>query len=138
MGIETMSLHILIMDADPGAAQVTRAGVERALPGATLDVEADADHGWHSVQRHCPDALIIDPAPHNLASAWLIQALKSVNPDAPVIVLASAPTPSLRRTLHRVGVDVYLEKPVPLSILLSELQASLTAHHHAGQLPSHS
>lgn len=120
-----MSPHILILDGDAVAAQVTQAGVARALPEATLDVVSDVDHGWASCQQTRPDAMIIDPAPHNLASAWLIQAFKAENPDAPVIVLASAPTPSLRRTLYRLGVDVYLEKPVTLSILLRELLASL-------------
>lgn len=119
--------HILILDADAGAAQVTEAGVTRALPDATLSVVADVDNGWLSVQQAPLDALIIDPAPHNLASAWLIQAFKAENPDAPVIVLASAPTPNLARTLYRLGVDVYLEKPVSLPILLKELLASLRA-----------
>ncbi len=126
-----MSPHILILDADAVAAQVTEAGVTRALPEATLSVVTDVDDGWQSVQAARPDALIIDPAPHNLASAWLIQAIKAENPNAPVIVLASAPTPNLRHTLCRLGVDVYLEKPVSLPVLL---QALLTALRMQGNI----
>ena len=135
-----MSPHILILDADAIAAQVTEAGVTRALPEATLAVVTDVDDGWQSVQAARPDALIIDPAPHNLASAWLIQAFKAENPDAPVIVLASAPTPNLRRTLYRLGVDVYLEKPVSLPVLLQELLISLRVPDNGHRLraaPAH-
>ncbi len=135
-----MSPHILILDADAIAAQVTEAGVTRALPEATLAVVTDVDDGWQSVQAARPDALIIDPAPHNLASAWLIQAFKAENPDAPVIVLASAPTPNLRRTLYRLGVDVYLEKPVSLPVLLQELLISLRVPDNGPRLraaPAH-
>ncbi|MCW5880038.1 MAG: response regulator [Anaerolineae bacterium] len=120
-----MSLHILILDADAVAAQVTEAGVRRALPEATRSGVSDVVAGGLSGEGGRPDALIIDPAPHNLASAWLIQAFKAENPDALVIVLASAPTPNLQRTLNRLGVDVYLEKPVSLPILLQALLASL-------------
>jgi DNA-binding NarL/FixJ family response regulator len=60
-----------------------------------------------------------------MAAAWLIQAFKTARPHGLVIVLASAPTPSLRRTMHRLGVDVYLEKPVTLGVLQREVKAAL-------------
>lgn len=126
-----MPPHVLVLDADASAAQVTRAGVARVLPDATLAVEANAEKGWQSAQAHWPDVLIIDPAPHNMASAWFIQAFKSAQPNGVVIVLASAPTPTLRRTMHRLGVDVYLEKPVTLRVLQHEVKAALHLHRTA-------
>lgn len=117
-----MSPHVLILDADPSAAQVTRAGVARALPEATLDVEPTAERGWASAKAHQPDLVIVDPGTHNLGNLWLIQALRAANPHALIIVLASVSTPGLKRRLEKMGVDVYLEKPAPLTVLLAAVK----------------
>lgn len=117
-----MPPHVLILDADPGAAQVTRAGVARALPDATLDVESTAERGWASAKAHQPDLVIVDPGAHNLGNLWLIQALRSAHPHALIIVLASVSTPGLKRRLESMGVDVYLEKPAPLTVLLAAVR----------------
>lgn len=117
--------HILILDADATSAQVTRAGLERALPGVTLAVETNPECGWISMKHHRPDVLIIDPAPYGLASAWLIQALKGQCVHACVIILASARTPGLRRDLRRLNVDAYIEKPASLSEIIAIVNAAL-------------
>ncbi|MFN8481993.1 MAG: response regulator [Anaerolineae bacterium] len=117
--------HILILDADATSAQVTRAGLERALPGVTLAVETNPECGWLSMKHHRPDVLIIDPAPYGLASAWLIQALKGQCVHACVIVLASARTPGLRRDLQRLRVDAYVEKPASLAEIIAIVNAAL-------------
>ena len=117
-----MSPHVLILDADPSAAQVTRAGVARALPDATLDVESTAERGWASAQAHQPDLVIVDPGAHNLGNLWLIQALRAASPHTLIIVLASVSTPGLKRRLESMGVDVYLEKPAPLTVLLAAVR----------------
>lgn len=120
-----MPPHILIIDSDASAAQITRAGVERIVPEATLAVEPDPEQGWLSVQRHCPDVMIIDPPQHPLTAGRLIQHLKLICPAAQVIVLASEPTPALRRTLQRSGADAYLAKPVPLAILMQAVHQAI-------------
>ena len=117
-----MAPHILIVDPDASAARITRAGVERVVPDATVTVEPNPDRGWHSVQRRCPDVLIIDPPQHIVTTVRLIQDLKQLAPQAQVIVLTSAPTPTLRRTLQRLGADAYLAKPAPLPVLMEVLQ----------------
>jgi DNA-binding NarL/FixJ family response regulator len=78
-----------------------------------------------SMEEHCPDVLIIDPSPHNLDGAGLIQHYKAICPGAITIVVASAPTPALRRKMSELEVDRYLEKPALLSLLWRDLQALL-------------
>ena len=116
-----MAAHILIVDPDASAAQVTDAIVRRVTPGATVTVAPDPERGWLSLLRHRPDVLIIDPAPYNPASARLIQLVKEGFPTSCVIVLASAPTAPLRRRMLLLGADAYLEKPVPLPLLAERL-----------------
>jgi hypothetical protein len=40
-----MACHILIIDADAAAAQVTRARIARLVPDATLTIEPGPEHG---------------------------------------------------------------------------------------------
>ena len=120
-----MPRHVLIVDADAGAAQATRARIERLLPGTTIAVEASPEAGWLSVQRHPPDVLVIDPSPRCLDAMLLIQLLKEAQPTSRVIVLASQPTPSLRCALQRIGVDAHLDKGAALPVLLDHLHAAL-------------
>lgn len=120
-----MSLHILLVDADASAAHVTGAIVQRNAPQATVRIEPNIRSGWASVQQSPPDVLIVDPAPYGQSGLQLIQDCKELRPTMRVIVLASAPTPTLRGRVQRLGVDLYLEKPAPLALLSDTLKAAL-------------
>jgi DNA-binding NarL/FixJ family response regulator len=126
-----MALHILIVDADRAAAQVTRAAVARSLPAATVTVTTDPAHAWPRSQPEPLDVLIIDPPPRRPAGTQLIRQVQAIWPDVLVIVLASAPTPALRRDLRELAVDAYLEKPTLLPAVLSALRTALQGAHHA-------
>ena len=117
--------HILVLDGDASAAQVTRAGVERAVRGANVVVASTPEAAWASAQEFPPDILVIDPVPAELASAWLIQNIKTACPGVYIIVLASAPTRTVRRNGRGSAVDIYLEKPAPLPILVQAIRAAL-------------
>lgn len=115
--------HILIVDSDPSAAHVTWAGVKRTIPEASLVVEPDAERGLLSMERQRPDVLIIDPSTHNGAAVRLIRELKAGTHMGHVMVLASAPSPTLERDMQRLGVDLYLQKPSPIAPMLEALRA---------------
>jgi DNA-binding NarL/FixJ family response regulator len=117
--------HILIVESDIAAAQVTSAMLARAVPTAILSVESDFAAARRSMQSHPPEVLIVDPVRHRPESIWLVQHLKTEHPDARIIVIASAPTPALRREMEGLGVDAYLEKPALLSLQLQQVLAAL-------------
>jgi DNA-binding NarL/FixJ family response regulator len=118
-------LHILIVDPDISAANVTGAIAARAAPGAVLTIAPEAAVAGRNLARLQPDVLIIDPSPSPEAGSAVIAAVKRPLPGARVIVLASAPTAGLRRRMRDLGVDLYLEKPAPL--LVEELRRLLAA-----------
>lgn len=120
-----MKPYILIVDSDLSAAQVTWAGVKRAVPDASLAIEPTPERALLSLQHRRPDVLIIDPPCHTMATDRLIRELKEASPETPVIVLASAPSVSLQRDMRRLGVDVYLQKPSPLAPMLDALRSAL-------------
>jgi DNA-binding NarL/FixJ family response regulator len=117
--------HILIIDADPGAAQTTRALVAHIAANATLTVEATPERGRISLQQHPVDVLIIDPSPDILAAAQLIRWLKTEHPGACVIVLAAAATAALRQRMEELGIDLYQDKHKPPTVLTEQLRGAL-------------
>ncbi|HEY0603591.1 MAG TPA: hypothetical protein VGD58_11805 [Herpetosiphonaceae bacterium] len=104
-----MSIHVLIIDADSGAAATTCAVVQRRIPNASIVCEATPERGWSSAQHTPPDLLLIDPAPYPSTGSLLIQLCHEWWPDIRVLVLASAPVSSVRR--QHFQADAYLEKP---------------------------
>lgn len=117
--------HILIIDADASAAQATAAVMTRVVPDATLDIELTPERGLLNMQRHRPDILVVDLSLHSLTGVRLIVRFKEECPQGSVIVVASAPTPALRRSMQELDVDMYLEKPAPLARCIPELRAAL-------------
>jgi DNA-binding NarL/FixJ family response regulator len=117
-----MATHVLIVDANRSAAHVTQAIVARPLPGATLTVVHTLEDAWRDLQGHRPDVLLLDPARDQLAATRLIQYAMEECRHVRVVVLASAPTLTLRRTMQALGVEIYLEKPALLERLAQALQ----------------
>jgi DNA-binding NarL/FixJ family response regulator len=115
--------HILIIDPDSSAANVTRTLIERVEPLATLAVEATAERGRLSIQQRMPSIVVIDPSPYNRSDEQLVLELKAQSPGVRVIVLTSASTHALRRRMQEIGADLYIEKPAAPTVLISGLRA---------------
>jgi DNA-binding NarL/FixJ family response regulator len=117
--------HVLIVDADHGAACATSALVTHTLPHAHVLITHTADAGLRCIARRLPDLLIIDPSPHVLADMRLIQELKAQRPDARVLIVASTPRPAVRRQLEALDIDGYGEKPALPMLLIAQLRLVL-------------
>lgn len=126
-----MAPHILIVDADVSAAEVTSAVVRRIAPEAILVCERTPDRAWVEAQHNPPDMIIIDPSPHGPAGAFFIQLCQAAWPKARVVVLASAPTPTLRAGVAGLKVAEYLEKPTASRLLVDKLRAVLETSRQA-------
>jgi DNA-binding NarL/FixJ family response regulator len=111
--------RILIVDSDPIVALVTQRGLQRLLgTAAEVTVATSPGAAWLRCQRIGTDLLIVDPGSQNQAAIALIKALRSEQPDVPVLVLASHDTPPLQRHMAALGVQRYLAKPVELAALV--------------------
>jgi DNA-binding NarL/FixJ family response regulator len=120
-----MAPRILIVDPEASAARVTCAGIRRALPEARCHVEIDLERATRQLRLNPPDVLIVDPPQRSLSAIHLVAALKRHAPAAKVIILASARIPELRRELEWLGIDAWIEKPVPLPLLIGAVAAVL-------------
>lgn len=112
-----MAPHILIVDADRNAAEVTGALIQHIASDATLRYASTLRHGWIAAQCAVPDVLIVDPGPHTPASMLLIQMCKASWPPMQVVVL------TLARTLTKqIQADVHIDKVVAAPALVDTLQ----------------
>jgi DNA-binding NarL/FixJ family response regulator len=134
-GYVRMAVHVLIVDADTSAAAITGAIVKRIEPQASVVYELTPERAWLNLQQMPPDVLIIDPASQGPSGTLLIQLCKKDHPSMRVVVLASLPTPGLRATVGRLGIDVYLEKPATLPKLVDKLGAALRVREDGVMLP---
>lgn len=117
-----MTLHILLVDPDASAAQVTSALVQRLEPRAEIVCEGTPEAAWLRSQQQPFDILIVDPLPQSSLGPLLIQLVREQSPACRIVVLSSAPTPALRRKMNELNVDVYLEKSAALPVLKERLQ----------------
>jgi DNA-binding NarL/FixJ family response regulator len=129
-----MAVHVLIVDADVSAAAITNAIVKRIDPEAIVTCERSPDRGWLQLQQALPNVLIIDPTAYGSGSMLLIQLCQEEHPALQIVVLASAPTPALRAAARRLGIAVYVEKPVTLAILADKLRPLLRGYEPVAQV----
>jgi len=124
-----MNPYILIIDADAQAAKITGAVISQIASTADLKIASNIQDGWSLMQQRWPDLLLIDPSQHQSHALKLIQRIKTVNPATRVVVIASIPTPALRRRMNDLAVDLYFEKPLLLPLCVGELRALM----HVGE-----
>ena len=110
--------RILIVDSDPIAALVTQHGLQRLLGArAAVTVAPSPGVAWLRCLRTGADLLIVDPGAHDQAAMALIKALRSEQPQLPLLVLTSYDTPGLRAQMAALGVQRYLAKPIEVAEL---------------------
>lgn len=120
-----MAPQVLVVDPDTSAAQITSAVVQRIAPTAVVVCVRSPEEGWAHAQRDRPDVLIIDPSPHGAAGRLLMELCRDASPATRIVVLASAPTPSLRTRAAQLKVESYIEKPAAPALLIDQLRGVL-------------
>lgn len=122
-----MALQILVVDADAGAAEASRALVQHLVPTASVVREPTPERALAAAQRTPPDLLLIDPAPYPSMATVLIQLCNEWWPDTRIIVLSSARLSPVQ--MQQCRVDASLEKPASPARLLDALRRVLAVAH---------
>jgi DNA-binding response OmpR family regulator len=117
-----MALHVLIIDPDASAAQVTCATIRHLAPQAVCTVANDPVQGWLRLRQQPAEMLIIDPARYPQVGQRLLEQINDTLPQIRVIVLSSAATPAAGRM---PGVSAYLDKALSPRMLRIKLRALL-------------
>lgn len=119
-----MTLHVLIIDADPSAAQVTCATIKHLVPDTVCSVADNPVQGWLRLRQQPADLLIIDPARYPQVGQRLLELVGDTLPQVQVAVLSSTTTPATSRL---PGVGTYLDKALSPGMLRIKLRALLQA-----------
>lgn len=116
-------MNILIVEDDRQTASFIQKGLEEA--GFVVDHAADGEDGLHLALTGNYDALIVDRMLPKRDGLSLIQQLRSIGMQTPVLILSALGEVDSRVDGLRAGGDDYLVKPYAFSELLARLQALL-------------
>ena len=116
-----MSPRILVVDDDPSVLRM----LARSLTAEGHEVEAAADGGaaLAAVERHAPEAVVLDVAMPDMDGLAVCRRLRARGLTAPVLLLTARDTVADRVAGLEAGADDYLVKPFAVEELLARLAA---------------
>lgn len=115
--------HILVVDQNNSAAQVTRSLMQHVLSTANIEIVSPNMLLPKGCRAAPLDMLIIDPVGINEANMQQLRALQHSQPALFVMVLTSEPQARRVRQLRGLKVDALLEKGDSPAALLSQLRS---------------
>lgn len=114
---------ILVVENDPPLLQALADTVSELGYDATLATTA-AD-GVTLAELARPDAILLDIAVPDITGTSALDRLKTVHPDVPIIMVASATAENFARDTLKRGAFDYVMKPFNVSHLTEVLQAAV-------------
>ncbi|HMY17994.1 MAG TPA: sigma-54 dependent transcriptional regulator [Polyangium sp.] len=115
--------RVLIVDDEPNA----RSGLEKLLRQEDYAVDAAAD-GVSALQiatEHPPDVVVTDLKMPKMDGMELLQKLRAMYQDVPVIVVTAFGEVATAVQAMRVGADDFLTKPVDFDALILSIERSI-------------
>lgn len=117
---------VLCVDDDPNVSEA----IARRLAAFGIRVlrAYDGLQGCWLAVTEKPDVIILDVAMPNGTGSEILDCLKSNDQTVhtPVIVLTGKTDPGLRRQMEKLGAARFLNKPVPLEVLLEEIARNVS------------
>ena len=81
--------------------------------------------GLELFRRERPDVIVLDLNRPEMDGVAVLQQVRSLNPDQPVIILTGAGTPEKEQRVHALGVSEFVEKEFSLHRLGDALKRVL-------------
>lgn len=115
-----MSKTILVVEDDPATADFLASGLEQE--GYAVHRAADGLRGLELAQEGNLDAIVLDRMLPGLDGLTLLETLRALGIDTPVIILSAIGSTDERVRGLRAGSDDYLVKPFAMTELLARLE----------------
>lgn len=116
---------VLIVDD----AAVARTLLRAILAKGDYDV-IEADSGANAIRSfhtQRPDIVTMDLLMDSMNGLVAIQAIKTIDPDARIVVISSTTEPNIVQQAIKLGVKAFVAKPFQPAILLGAVEKALTA-----------
>jgi len=99
---------VLVIDDEQGIRSLLDMLLSRKGYGVVL---ADGGRkGLELFRRERPDVIVLDLNMPEMDGVAVLQQVRSLNPDQPVIILTGAGTPEKEQRVHALGVSEFVEK----------------------------
>ena len=120
---------VLVIDDEQGIRSLLDTLLSRK--GYDVVLADGGRKGLELFRREHPDVVVLDLNMPELDMIAVMQQLRDLNPDEPVIILAGAGTPEKEHRVHALGVSEFVEKEFSLHRLGDALNRLLNAPHPA-------
>ena len=126
-------VRVLIVDDDPDIR--TSVDVAFRAEGAVTELVEDGNAAVHACQTNPPRLVILDMMLPKRSGFLVLEKIKQVDP-VPIVIMMTA-NEGRRHMVYAetLGVDAYLQKPVPLQRLIEKAVALLDAAESAAETP---
>ncbi|MGH7180892.1 MAG: response regulator [Nitrospiraceae bacterium] len=114
---------VLVIDDEEGIRNLLDTLLRRK--GYDVVLAASGQRGIELLRRERPDVLVLDLKMPGMSGLTVLQQVRSLTPQQPVIILTGAGTPEVERQVRALGVTEYVEKEFSLHLLGDALQRLL-------------
>jgi DNA-binding response OmpR family regulator len=114
----SMPLRILIVDDDPDIIDSVSFALEQ--DGYTVFIARNGDEGIMLAEQHSPDLVLLDMMMPKRSGFLVLEKLRRADRTPVRIIMMTANEGNRhRKYAESLGVDAYLNKPVPINDLLA-------------------
>jgi DNA-binding response OmpR family regulator len=121
VGSVQWTLRVLVVEDDRTLVRLLKQAL--AEDGYEVETASTADDGFHMAMRKPFDVMVIDVGLGSDSGIELIERLRRVGVDTPVLVLTSHSDSETTISGLDAGADDYVVKPVPLDVLEARIRA---------------
>jgi two-component system, response regulator, stage 0 sporulation protein F len=120
-----MHTAILLVDDEPSVLAIFRRVMQDLVEEYELITVADGATALALIAERPVALVITDQRMPDMDGVALIEAIKAVAPECPVVLMTGYPAPEVRQRARAVGADFFLSKPFPFNELEAIVRASL-------------
>lgn len=120
---------VLVIDDEEGIRNLLDTLLTRK--GYTVVLADGGRKGLELFRRERPDVVVLDLKMPEIDGMAVLQQIRNLNPNQPVIILTGAGLPQAEERLRACGVSEYVEKEFSLHRLGDALKRALAASHSA-------
>jgi DNA-binding response OmpR family regulator len=116
-------LKLLIVEDDPHLRELLDRTLRRQ--GYQTTLAADGHEGWLAFTNEHVDLVLSDVMMPNMDGNHLIQQIRDINPDVPILMLTALDSFSAKERSFLGGADDYMVKPIDVAELSLRIKALL-------------